>query len=396
MLVNKLNNSHSILIPGIDLLQFLTYTERIDDVEYAFLVYDVLKQYQKEFTLLKQNVSCIKFLMQLVKLANNSSNVMKVKDMLCTSFVEIGLQIQMEFLGLILPNWQELCLFFNTMYLTRIIKVMEDYMKRLVTLPKETTDMLLKYFEDPFKHGEECSEFLKFVHVGVLRHEALQKVIHNNENYTTAALLLLAKIEHDQMDSSTLPLGDIFSKNVFQLIHQAFERLRESNNDANEETESISADLRVHLLWFFEKISDCDKCGNYGNDIVTGSQFSTVMDDLAATIRHDSQLLVSFFSEMQKSEPLFACAKQKLGKHLIGSYLRTFQTRLRTCGRGSYLYVLQEMKEARNHCMQYVDNGSALFKKNVTDPIRRLNRGKKKFLSLMDSKFSEPRQDTST
>ncbi|XP_033736720.1 uncharacterized protein LOC117324977 isoform X2 [Pecten maximus] len=385
---DKINNNHVIS-------KFLTYTESIDDVEYAFLVYDVLKQYQKEFTLLEQKVSCIKFLMQLVKLSNNSSDFLGSKDMLCTSFVEIGLQIQVEFLGLILPNWQELCLFFCTRDLTRIIKVMEGYMVSDVTLPKETTDMLLQYFEAPFEHDEECSEFLKIVHDEVLRHEALQKVIYNNKNYTPTALLLLAKIEHDQMDSSTLPFGDIFSENVFLLIQQAFRRLRESNNDANEEMESsFSVDLRVHLLWFFEKISDCDKCGNYGNDIVTGSQFSTVMDDLAATIRHDSQLLVSFFSEMKKSEPLFACAKRVLGEHLIGSYKRRFQTRLRTCGRCSYEYVLQEMKEARNQCMQYVDNGSALFKKNVTDPIRRLHRGKKKFLGLMDSKFPELRQDT--
>ncbi|XP_021378864.1 uncharacterized protein LOC110466602 isoform X2 [Mizuhopecten yessoensis] len=373
--------------------KFLTYTESIDDLDYAVLVYHVLKDYQKEFTLLEQRISCMKFLLRLIKLCNNSVFTGS-KVMLSTSVVEVGLQIQFQFLGLILPNWQELCLFFSTEQLTKIIKVMADYMKSVGNLPRETSDMLLRYFEAPFKHDEECSEFLKFFHVGVLRHEALQKVIFNNKNYTPTALLLLAKIEHDEMESFTLPFGDIFSENVFLLIQQAFKRLRELNENSGEDLETpFSVDLRVHLLWFFEKIADCDKCGNYGNDIVTGSQFSTVMDDIATTIRNDSQLLVSFFNEMKKSEPLLKRAKQVLGEHLIGSYRRRFQTRLRTCGRSSYEYVLQEMKEARNHCIQYVDKGSAVFKSDVTDNIRRLHRGKKRFLRLMDEKYQELRQD---
>ncbi|XP_060070349.1 uncharacterized protein LOC132550321 [Ylistrum balloti] len=368
--------------------KFLAFIESIDDVEYACLIYDVLKDYQKELTLLEQKISCIKFLLRLVKLCNKSEAGQKA--MLCTSFVEVGLPIHLEFLSLILPDWQELCLFFHTEHLKKIIQVMKD----VDNIPKEIIDMLLKYFEAPYKHDEECSEFLRFVHDRALRQDALQKVIYNYKNYTPTALLLLAKIEHNESESSILPYGDIFSENVFLLIQQAFRRLREISNESNEEVETFSVDLRVHLLWFFEKISDCGKFGtNYGNDIVKGSQFSTIMDDLAKTIRNDSQLLVSFFSEMKKSRPLFDRAKQVLGEHLIGNYQRRFQKRLRTCGRCSYEYVLQEMKEARNHCVQYVDNGSALFKRNVTDSIRRLHRGKKKFLQLMDSKFPELHQD---
>ncbi|XP_069126400.1 uncharacterized protein [Argopecten irradians] len=385
---NKTNNNALIS-------KFLTYTESIDDIEFAFLVYQVLSKYQKEFTLLEQQIAFFKFLLQLVKLCNSYTfDVLGLRSMLCTSFIDVGVQIQTEFLGLILPDWQEMCTLFSTEDLKKIIKVMEGYMykKGVEALPRETTDMLLRYFEAGFKHDEECSEFLRFLPFGALRQDALQKVIYNNMNYTPTALLLLAKITHDEMDSSTLPFGDLFSENVFLLIQQAFRRLREPNNgnDAIADTDTaFSVDLRVHLLWFFGKIAEC----GYGDDIVKGSQFPTIMDDIATTIRNDSQLLVSFFSEMKKSEPLFDHARHVLGEHLIGSYQRRFQSRLRTCGRCSYEYVLQEMKEARNNCMQYVDNGGALFKRNVTEHVRRLHRGKKKFLQLMDSKFPELRKD---
>ncbi|XP_021369637.1 uncharacterized protein LOC110460805 [Mizuhopecten yessoensis] len=256
---NKINNNAVIS-------KFLTYTERIDDPKFADLVYRVLEDYSylKEFTFPEQRISCFKFLLQVHK----HSQYEVSPYMLSKSFVDVGLQIQAEFLGFFLPNWQELCPFFSGQQLAKIVKVItEDYIKSVDNLPKTTIDMLLRHFEAPFKHSEESVEFLKCFHAKVHRHKALEKVIFNNKNYTPLALLLLAKMEHEEMDSSTLPLGDIFTKTVFSLIQEVFKRLREVMDDSGKEFETLLSDLRPCLVWFFKKIAASGKSAKHSKDI---------------------------------------------------------------------------------------------------------------------------------
>lgn len=165
---------------------------------------------------------------------------------------------------------------------------------------------------------------------------------------------------------------------MFDLIVLAFKKAEELDYDPS------TGSMKEHLLWWFEQIACSGDDENVLRDIAEGEQFLAVVKGIATVVK-DCDVLVSFYKEMKKSEPLLRKSKEVLCDRLISSFHDKFQTRVQTCGTRSYNYVLEELVTAREECVEYVDNGGTLFKSLVLDKLRKQHKGKRKFLRLMDS-----------
>lgn len=337
----------------------------------------------------------LKFIIHSIKQSNliGYRNLTMMKWKLFETIKEIGPELEKTFPLLIFAAWQDITKFFDEVHISGIAKVMQEFIKKDGGYPtREVTEILFRYFEANCKHDEESCEILKVMATDFLRQEALRRIIANSCHYTPNALFLIAKMEQESdTTKGGKPLdlsqhGNIFKKDVFMLILFAFHRINELKK--TDRCFNCVGIIRDHLDWCFKQIA-----GNENEQIKSGNQYAVFIENLVSTFQDNANILVSFLKEMGKCEPLLNRAKVMFGNKLVDCYKSHFFERMQNCSRRSYSGILKEMCEARKECIDFVADGAHLFKKEVTDPIRRLHKGKRKFLSLMNLDHSNLLQE---
>ncbi|XP_060072592.1 uncharacterized protein LOC132552442 [Ylistrum balloti] len=369
------------------LTRILKHLGQVDDCDYLMAAYSVIRGFQSTLVEKEHMVLLVKVVLQGVhySICGSWNNFFTYSPSTWDTLTKLGRQLDMEFPKLILPVWLKLCKFYNSSQLKGIIEVMKDAIKKEAMLPTEMTNMLHKYFESKFRHDEECCDLMHFFKITDKGYQqALKKISANSENYTPKALLLIAKRQVEETPTSKIKAGNIFQKDVFNLIRLAFSRLQVLNKDYPTKFSYLDAGTLNYLKYFFEKLAEKDS-----QDAASGKQFQNFMTHLSGSLKGDAEVLVTFLRSLEKTEHMLPKAKEKLGTKLIDCFQRQFDYELRHCNHTCYHRVLGEMTIARQTCIQFVDNGAMLFRTAVTNFVSLKHKGKKKFIKLMDEYFKD-------
>ncbi|XP_060072590.1 uncharacterized protein LOC132552440 [Ylistrum balloti] len=369
------------------LTRILKHLGQVDDCDYLMAAYRVIRDFQSTLVEKEHMVLVVQIVLQCIQhnVDGTWDNFSNYTGSAWNTLTKLGRQLDMEFPKLILPVWLKLCKFYNSSELKGIIEVMKDAIKKEAMLPTEMTNMLHKYFESKFHHDEECCDFMDFFKITDKGYQqALKKIAANFENYTPKALLLIAKRQVEETPTSKIKAGNIFQKDVFNLIRLAFSRLQVLNKDYPTKFSYLDAGTLNYLKYFFEKLAENDS-----ENVASGKQFQNFMTHLSDSMMGDAEVLVTFLRSLEKTEHMLPKAKEKLGTKLIDCFQRQFDHELRHCSHTSYRRVLKDMTKARQTCMQFVDNGAVLFRTGVTNFVSHKHKGKKKFIKVMGESFRE-------
>lgn len=369
------------------LFQILKHLEKVEDGEFLSAIYDVIRVYQSKLSEKQHKLLLIKIILRSVKQCVTGfgwGNFSKCTSTTWETLIVLGQQLEMEFPKLVLPFWQELCKFYTSTQLKALIEIMKCAITNEAAVPSDLVQMLSRYFEAEFRHDEECCELLKlFDPTDKYHHQMLKKVTTNFTSYTPAALLLMAKNEHEQVGVCKSK-EEIFTKDVFKLIQLSYERIRSLNSDISSRFSYRDSSACSYLKWFFDIISQ-----NGTKAVIKGAQFDLFVNGLAECMKGDADMLVAFFKAVENNVVLFEHTKLLLGKKLIMSYQTHFDRELRNCNHTSYHRILSDMCRSKHLCSQYVENGSEEFVAVVIEKVRKWHKGKKKLLKLMDDFFVE-------
>ncbi|KAL5022836.1 hypothetical protein ScPMuIL_001991 [Solemya velum] len=370
------------------LTQILYHLELIHDGDLMCRLMPVFKNLQDKSLNMEQIQSLTSIVVKFIK--NSADRTYgwdcskTLTETLLGYLVWLGKFQVLHFLKIALSSWQEIGMYLGMNKLKKLVNNLHLHIwdnRGSCTQSSVVITMIVDYLQSNIKHGLESCALLGLFKQGGQNTIAIRVIRKNAHNYSFDALLKTAEIVHRNKDHDRLSL-DLFSKEVFDLIKSALPKVGNRGVVQTSEGMGLEYDLNSHLKWVFKCLKE-----DVSSEVVNTEQYKTFMQILSDSFLENAGVLLRFFQYIEDSNRHLQTCKVLLGPGLVKAYEVLISKSLQHSSRSSYWTVFREMENAYHNCVKYVINGKSAFINDILLPVRRNNKGKKKFLKLIEENF---------
>lgn len=365
--------------------QILYHLELVHDGDLMCRIIPVLKNLQNKSLSFGQIQSLTTIVVKFIK--NSADRTYgwdcskSQTETLLVYLIWLGKFRVLHFLKTALPSWQEIGKYLGMSKLKKLVNDLHLHIwdnRGSCTQSSVVITMIVDYLQSDIEHGQESCALLALFKQGGQNTIAIRVIRKNAKNYSFDALLRTAEIVHRNKDHDRLCL-DLFSKEVFDLIKSALPKVGNYGVIPSSEGMGLEHVLNPHLKWVFKCVKE-----DVSSEVVNTEQYKTFMQILSDSFLDQAGVLLRFFQYIEDSSRHLQTCKTLLGPGLVRAYEVLISKSLQHSSRSSYWAVFREMENAYHNCVKFVNNGKSAFLYDILLPIRRNNKGKKKFLKLIE------------